>query len=202
MNLSDFKMDGRTTLFVNIGINFGSTLNPYAFDQFDNDYNRYLYDVNNHLLRVTDFNFSTNFTIAPKNKTEESKKYSNDEMDYIRTHPEEYVDFNIPYNLVFGYSFNWRKNGNSPANQTQSASISGDFSLTPKWKVGFNSWYDFNIKSFTNFGVNIYRDLHCWEMRLNWVPFGHQESYFFQMNVKSAILQDLKLMKRKDFYDD
>jgi len=202
MNLTPFSLSGRTTLFDNIGINFGGTLNPYAYDEFDNDYNRYLYDVNNHLLRVTDFSFSTNFTVAPKNKTTESKKYSNDEMDYIRTHPEEYVDFNIPYNLVFGYSFAWRKDGKSPATQTQSASVSGDFSLTPKWKVGFNSWYDFNIKSFTNFGVNIYRDLHCWEMRLNWVPFGHQESYFFQINVKSAILQDLKLMKRKDFYDE
>ena len=81
-------------------------------------------------------------------------------------------------------------------------SVNGDISITPKWKVGFNSWYDFTAKRFTNFGVNIYRDLHCWEMRLNWVPFGYQESYFFQINVKSAILQDLKLMKRKDYYDN
>jgi predicted glycosyltransferase involved in capsule biosynthesis len=73
--------------------------------------------------------------------------------------------------------------------------------LTPKWKVGFNSWYDFTSKQFTNFGLNIYRDLHCWEMKLNWVPFGYQQSYNFQINVKSSILQDLKLIKKKDFYD-
>jgi hypothetical protein len=83
----------------------------------------------------------------------------------------------------------------------QSASFNGDLSLTPKWKVGFTSWYDFRATRFTNLNLNIYRDLHCWEMRLNWVPFGGQESYFFQINVKAAILQDLKLMKRKDFFD-
>ncbi|MBK6839347.1 MAG: hypothetical protein IPG90_14655 [Bacteroidetes bacterium] len=54
---------------------------------------------------------------------------------------------------------------------------------------------------FTNAGVNIYRDLHCWEMRLNWTPFGYLEGYNFQINVKSSILPDLKLLKKKEFYD-
>ena len=202
MKLSPFRISGRTTLFEKIGINFGTTLNPYAFDVNDEDYDRYLYDVNNHLLRVTDFSFSTDFRISPRNKNPEPKKYSNDEIHYIKTHPEEYIDFNIPYNIAVGYSFRWDRRGDAVAHQTQSISVNGDFSLTPKWKVGFNSWYDFNTKNFTNFGVNIYRDLHCWEMRLNWIPFGYQESYFFQINVKSSVLQDLKLMKRKDFYDD
>jgi len=38
-------------------------------------------------------------------------------------------------------------------------------------------------------------------MRLNWIPFGVQESYTFQINVKASVLQDLKWVKRKDFYD-
>jgi hypothetical protein len=202
MRLSPFNLGGRTTLFDKVGINFNGTLNPYAYDEFDNSYDKYLYDYNNHLLRLTDFSFSTDFTLAPKNKSSDPKKISNDEIDYIRTHPEEYIDFNIPYSISIGYQFRWDKRGDSPPVQTQSMSVTGDFSLTPKWKVGFNSWYDLEEGIFTNFGVNIYRDLHCWEMRLNWVPFGHQESYFFQINVKSSVLQDLKLMKRKDFYDE
>ena len=202
MNLSAFGLSGRTTLFDKLGINFGATLDPYAFDENNADYDRYQYDVNNHLFRLTDISLSANFSLAPKNKNSEAKKASGDEAEYIRQHPEEYVDFNIPYNLTFSYTYNWSKRGKAPVNQNQSASMNGDISITPKWKVGFNSWYDFTAKRFTNFGVNIYRDLHCWEMRLNWVPFGYQESYFFQINVKSAILQDLKLMKRKDFYDN
>ncbi|MEO8088202.1 MAG: putative LPS assembly protein LptD, partial [Bacteroidota bacterium] len=201
MKLSTFGVSGRTTLFEKIGINFGGTLDPYAYDENNNDYNRFQYDVNSHWARLTNINLSSNFSLVPKNKNKDTQKKSSEELDYIRQHPEEYIDFNIPYNVTVSYTYNWSRRGKAAANQTQSASLNGDISLTPKWKVGFNSWYDFTAKRFTNFGVNIYRDLHCWEMRLNWVPFGFQESYFFQINVKSAILQDLKLMKRKDYYD-
>ncbi|CAN5656590.1 putative LPS assembly protein LptD [soil metagenome] len=202
MKLSTFGVSGRTTLFEKIGINFGGTLDPYAYDENNNDYNRFQYDVNSHWVRLTNINLSSNFSLVPKNKNQDTQKKSSEEIDYIRQHPEEYIDFNIPYNVTVSYTYNWSRRGKAAANQTQSASLNGDISLTPKWKVGFNSWYDFTAKRFTNFGVNIYRDLHCWEMRLNWVPFGFQESYFFQINVKSAILQDLKLMKRKDYYDN
>ena len=202
MKLSTFGINGRTTLFEKIGINFGGTLDPYAYDENNADYNRFQYDVNSHWVRLTNVSLSSNFSLAPKNKSNDTPKRSSDEEEYIRQHPEEYVDFSIPYNVTVSYTYNWSRRGNGPANQSQSASMNGDISITPKWKIGFNSWYDFKAKRFTNFGVNIYRDLHCWEMRLNWVPFGFQESYFFQINVKSAILQDLKLMKRKDYYDN
>lgn len=201
MKLSQINVNGRTMLFEKIGINFGGTLDPYAYNEFDQDYDRYLYDVNSHLFRVTNMTFSTDFSLTPKTKPKDTK-YSGEELEYIRKHPEEFVDFNIPYNLSVSYTYSWSRIGDAKVNQSQSASFNGDVSLTPKWKVGFNSWYDFEDKRFTNFGVNIYRDLHCWEMRLNWVPFGYQESYYFQINVKSSILQDLKLMKRKDFYDN
>jgi lipopolysaccharide assembly outer membrane protein LptD (OstA) len=202
MKLSPFAVGGRTTLFERLRLNFTGTLNPYAYDQFENDYDRYLYDMNHHLLRLTDFTFSGDFSLSPKAKTNDAIKYSNEELDYIRTHPEEYVDFSIPYNLSVGYSYNWRKDGDAAAKEIQSINVNGDISLTPKWKIGFNSSYDFKVHTFTSFNVNIYRDLHCWEMRLNWIPFGYQAGYFFQINVKSAVLQDLKLMKRKDFYDN
>jgi hypothetical protein len=35
-------------------------------------------------------------------------------------------------------------------------------------------------------------------MHLNWTPLGAQANYSFQINVKSSMLQDLKLVKKKD----
>ncbi len=201
MKWSPLSISGRTTLFNRIGINFGATLNPYSFDEFNRDYDRYLYDETGSLFRLTNASFSMNFSLAKQMK-KSSTKYSRQELDYIYRHPEEYVDFDVPYNLGVGYTYSYSKQGNLSSVSSQSASINGDLSLTPKWKIGFNSWYDLELKRFTNFGINIFRDLHCWEMRLNWIPFGYQESYNFQINVKSAILQDLKLIKRKDFYDN
>ncbi len=201
MKWSSLSIGGRTTLFNRVGINFGGTFNPYAFDENNIDYDRFLYDETGKLFRMTNANMSMSFSLA-KQKKKTSTKYSRQELDYIYNHPEEYVDFDIPYNLSVSYTYSFSRQGNLSSQTNQSASINGDLSLTPQWKVGFNSWYDLVEGRFTNFGVNIFRDLHCWEMRLNWIPFGFQESYNFQINVKSPILQDLKLIKRKDFYDN
>ena len=84
---------------------------------------------------------------------------------------------------------------------TQSIRFNGDISLTEKWKIAFSSGYDFTNKEFTYTTLNIYRDLHCWEMSFNWVPFGYQKSYFFNIKVKAPILQDLKLQKTKSWFD-
>ena len=112
----------------------------------------------------------------------------------------EYVDFNIPWNLSLRYNYNYTNTGRSKR-VTQTFNFSGNVSLTAKWKIGFSSGYDFKSNKLTYTSVNIYRDLHCWEMRFSWIPIGFHQSYSFQINVKSAILKDLKYEKRKSWYD-
>jgi hypothetical protein len=200
MNLSHIAMNGRTRLFDKFDITFGGTFDPYAFDSLNNDYNKYQYDVDRRLARFTSGRIALNFSLNSKT-VKTNDKYSAEELDYINKHPEEYVDFDVPVNLTISYMLSYSRKGNAEPSRTQSTSVNGDINLTPKWKVGFNSWYDFTAKQFTSFGINIFRDLHCWEMRFNWIPFGFQESYHFQINVKASVLQDLKLMKKNDFLD-
>ena len=38
-------------------------------------------------------------------------------------------------------------------------------------------------------------------MHMQAVPFGPRKSYNFTLNVKAAVLQDLKIMRRRDFRD-
>jgi hypothetical protein len=142
-----------------------------------------------------------NFSLTGSSKVAKSSKYSKQEVDRFLNDPATYLDFDVPYNLYVGYALNYSKRGDAEPQLNQSLTLNGDLSLTPKWKIGFNSWYDLEVGQFTSFSTTIYRDLHCWEMRLNWIPFGGQESYNFQINVKSSMLQDLKLIKRKDFFD-
>ena len=112
-----------------------------------------------------------------------------------------YVDFDIPWSVRIDYSFSYTKPMDE-AKIVQTLRASGDFSLTPNWKIGFNSGYDLDKKQFTTTNLSIYRDLHCWEMRISVVPFGTYKSYNFQINAKSSILQDLKYSKRKAWYDN
>jgi len=201
MKLSVIGVRGNTTLFDKFNLNFGGTYDPYAFDSNNVDYNRYQYDVDKRFARLTNANASLNFSLNNKSKDKVSSKYTPEQLSDINKHPDDYVDFNIPYNLNVGYTYQYSKQGALLSHTTQSLSVGGDLNVTSKWKIAFSSWYDITAGRVTNFNLNIFRDLHCWEMHLMWIPFGYQESYFFQINVKSSILQDLKLVKRKDFYD-
>jgi spore coat protein U-like protein len=79
--------------------------------------------------------------------------------------------------------------------------VTGNVSLTPKWKVSFSTGYDFTDKEVTASQFTITRDLHCWQMSFNAIPFGSYQSYNFRINVESTILQDLKYEKKQAWQD-
>jgi hypothetical protein len=108
----------------------------------------------------------------------------------------QYVDFSIPWTLRANYSYNYSKSGFQDSRVTQSLSFSGNVSLTEKTKIGFNSGYDIKNKEFTVTRLNLSRDLHCWTLNFNWVPFGRNQSYFVEIRVLSTLLSDLKLDKQ------
>ncbi|NQX92167.1 MAG: hypothetical protein HRT74_08625, partial [Flavobacteriales bacterium] len=78
----------------------------------------------------------------------------------------------------------------------QSVLFNGDVTIFKNWKIGFNSGYDFTAKELTTTTLNLYWDLHCWEFTANWIPFGDRQSFSLQLNIKSSLLQDLKLQAR------
>lgn len=129
-----------------------------------------------------------------------SSRGSEQEMNMINSNPNAYVDFNIPWSLNLSYNLIWTKPLLTPT-LSQNLRVSGDINVTPKWKVGFDSNYDIVQKEFGYTSLNLYRDLHCWELQFNWVPFGIRQSYNVTLNVKSAVLQDLKLTRKRDWYD-
>ena len=119
----------------------------------------------------------------------------------IMTNPDLYVDFKIPWSIRFSYNVNYTRAGFKEGRVTQSLKFSGDLSLTQKWKMTFNSGYDFERKKFNETRLGITRDLHCWEMRLDWVPYGRFQSYNFTIKAKSSLLQDLKISKKRNATD-
>jgi hypothetical protein len=119
----------------------------------------------------------------------------------IAMNPYQYVDFTIPWNLNISYNIAYRRVNFLDSDVTQSLTFQGDVSITEKWKIGFNSGYDFEMKDLTHTTININRDLHCWVLRVNWVPFGRFTSYSVDLQVKSSLLQDLKLSRRRNLND-
>jgi hypothetical protein len=87
-------------------------------------------------------------------------------------------------------------------NIIQTLNISGDINITKKWKIGFTTGYDFTQKDLSYTSLDVYRDLHCWEMRFNWIPFGMRRGWSFTINVKASVLQDLKYNMKRDFREN
>lgn len=201
LNLSNIRIDGRTTLFNKLNISFGGNVDPYVLDTIGRRTNTYELSENNRLGRLIGANLTFGVNLNSLSGNRNSNKGTQAELDDINNNPNEYVDFSVPYNLAINYSLAYAKTGLEAGDVRQIVNFNGDLSLTQKWKITFNSGYDFQEKDFSYTALGFYRDLHCWEMRFNWIPFGFQQSYNFQINVKSSILQDLKLVKKTDRYD-
>lgn len=66
--------------------------------------------------------------------------------------------------------------------RTNSIRIRGDLQLTPAWKITIdNLSYDFTKKTLVYPSLRFYRDLHCWEMGLNWQPAFQRYSFFLRV---------------------
>lgn len=115
--------------------------------------------------------------------------------------PNAYVDLDIPWNLRFSYDYNFSRSLNSTSTR-QAVKLYGQVSLTPKWQITLNTGYDIDLKEITQTSVGIFRDLGCWEMRANWIPFGRFTSYTIDIQIKSSVLKDLKISRRRSFFDN
>jgi len=115
--------------------------------------------------------------------------------------PNAFVDFKIPWNFTFSYRFDYSRQatGLLPTT-TNTLNFNGDFNVTPKWKVQFTSGYDFKTNGLSPTSFAIYRDMHCWDMSINWIPIGTYKSYNLTIKVKASVLQDLKLSKQQAYY--
>ena len=118
-----------------------------------------------------------------------------------------YVDFTVPWNISLSYSLSYVTNFIATkygfdTNIVQNITLTGSLALTDKWKIAISTGYDFVNKGMSYTSIDIYRDLHCWEMRFNLVPFGHYRSWNFMINIKAPSLRDIKYEKRKSYLDN
>ncbi len=224
--LKEFKwstigMSGSTQIFnKKMNINFGGTFDPYALDADGKRIDKSLLAAEGKLVRMTRAYITTGFSLKSKAKGGSSPGRPEESLDDISTDRSpletmeesplaesagyyygDYVDFNVPWSLRVDYSWSYARTGRTN-DFTHTVRLSGDISLTPKWKIGGNTGYDLVTRKMSVTNLNIHRDLHCWEMRFTVVPFGQRKSYSFTINAKTSILRDLKYDKRKSWYDN
>ena len=78
--------------------------------------------------------------------------------------------------------------------------IIANINLSKHWKVAYRARFDMIKKDLVSHNISINRDLHCWELSLNWTPGGIGQGVYFRLNVKSPTLKDLKVEKKGGVY--
>ncbi len=219
--LTPISFSGHTALLHDrLNISFGGTLNPYVtrvldsisngqLVQYSRMVNRYTFQ-DGKLPTLANFSFSASASLNPATfhplsnlppgaSLQTATPQQAHALALQNNDPSAYVDFNIPWNLSINYSYNYN-NSYTSTQTTNTVMLSGDLNLTQKWKIQYNTSYDLKVgrlSSATSFVI--YRDLHCWNLSVQWVPFGYYKSYNVTLQVKSAVLQALKLSKRSDY---
>jgi hypothetical protein len=220
--LQPISFSGHTALFKDkLNLTIGGSFDPYVTYVKDSITNGQIYkyrtQINRYTIQdgklptLTSFSVSASASLnpavfkphaatpAPGSTLQTISPEQSAKLSLLNSDPSAYVDFNVPWNVSLNYSFNYN-NSYIATGITNTVMISGDVNVTPKWKVQYTTNYDIRqgkLSSATSFGI--YRDLHCWDLSMQWLPFGYYKSYNVTLRVKAAILQDLKLTKRTDY---
>lgn len=210
LNWDNLSLSGRTNISKLFNTRFGASFDPYERDSLGRVYDEFVKNVEGKYFNLRTATASVGFSLKSKKNKEklESEKGSEEELEYINNNLDEFIQFGEAWNWSanFNYTLNYNRvyrfETKDTMQLTQNINLNGQMNLTANWNVRFQTNYDITNKKFSYSSVEITRNLHCWEMTFNWVPYGPMKSYNIQINVKSSILQDLKLQRRRSWYDN
>nr|WP_294935842.1 putative LPS assembly protein LptD [uncultured Flavobacterium sp.] len=221
---SPMRVSGGTQFFDNkLNLNFGAILDPYAIDNTGRRIDTYNIDNGGSLFRLTSTNVTINYSLSSTDGQDKGK--SSDQTVLNGGRPDdlfgrgtdlsdqrqslfdkdddkkekkidEFYNLKIPWNLTLAYSLTYSNNNRENEIVGNSLMMSGNIDITPRWKMGFSSGYDFVQKGVTFTQLRFERDLLSWRMSFNWVPIGTYTNWGFFIGIKASVLSDIKWEKR------
>jgi hypothetical protein len=223
--LSPVTIYARSMLFDKISITAGALLNPYKTNPLNgNPLNEYAWKGDKFSLgSIVNGNLNISTSLQSKKKDEKKQgeqeklnQQSDDynmtpdqmqqQLDYVRRNPGEFTDFNIPWSLNLGMNVSFARiqkpDYTFETSFTSSVNVSGDFNITPKWKLGASGFYDLRTAKMQSLTTFISRDLHCWQLSINVTPVGPFRFFNMSISPKSGMLRDLRINRTRYFYSN
>ncbi|WP_240976639.1 putative LPS assembly protein LptD [Flavobacterium rivulicola] len=217
------RVSGGTQLFKQkMNVNFAATLDPYAINNSGQRINTWNIDNGGSLFRMTSANMTLNYSFSSMDgkesnkKNEQGKRNGGREDDLFGTNTDlsdrrqsqfdqdddeekpvsEFFKYELPWDMTLAYSITYSNARREQEITGNSVMISMNTDLTPKWKIGVSTGYDFVQKGVTFTQFRFERDLLSWRMDFNWVPFGDNAYWGFFIGIKSGVLSDIKWDRR------
>lgn len=210
MKLSDINMALRLRPLKMMSVVAGAVYSPYNWiDSTGRTTKDFAITKRKRLGRYTSFNVATTFTFTNKegqkilSETQDQlNKNWNQDYGYFTLHPNEIIDFRIPWKLDISHNLAYRVNTNRTAlnpkkdNIVQTVSFNGQISITQRWLIMMDGSYDITDGRFTNIGVKLSRNLHCWNLTFQWYPLrgvnNSGSSFVLTIQANASLLRDLK----------
>lgn len=162
------------------------------------------------LGRFVSSNITTTLTITSKagrkrlrNAVDNIEQNWNADFNYYYLHPEQFLDFEIPWKLSFSHVYGIDANQSISSfdtdkwNQLQTLMVNGDVSFTARWKLSTRTNFDLKTSKITNSRISLVRNMHCWMLSFDWTPIGLNKSFIFTLRSTSALLQDIPINFRR-----
>ena len=219
-----------TSIFGKLGVSANANFDPYAIlvDEKNKNgtrINKYALTEGQGLLRLNNTSVSLSYSLSGDGKIEGNDGTAQaggnpaDHYTRIYYHPVTgeyipggwlyYMNPNVPWSVNFNYSYSFKKgyqwaNGKQTANNThtQTLGISGNVKLTPRLAMQMTTGFDLMALKMTTTQFSASYDLHCFNIRVSWVPNGQWESWTFQIAANAAALADLLKYKKSSSYWD
>ncbi len=223
--MSDMRSSLRANPLRNISLSASTTHSFYKYDSkdsFGGVSDTYLFEdggwKSGNILRLMNFRFNLSFRL--QGKSEQPSRPRDYEMQGMqgyaggqgmdtsvleeqarepqdRFEPEDMSEsLSIPWRMNIRFNFDLNKRNPSNPQKRYYMDISGaEVNLTKNWRIGYNAHYDLEEMKISHHRFTIYRDLHCWEAHINWVPSGPGRRVYVRVNIKAPILQDIKIEK-------
>ena len=215
MKLANLRSSVRSKIAGKLNLDLSMT---HDFYRFDKDLNRRMADFNkndNGIIypRLTNARLSTGFRLSgmPWGDPKETERTDQDttEVDEDLSGPglanplknmRNTLGNKKSWNSNISISYTYSATDPSKPKKTFWANTTSTFNVTSKWRVSYRARFDLIQRDLVSHSFSIYRDLHCWELSLNWTPSGLGQGINFKLNVKSPTLRDLKIEKRGGVY--
>ena len=217
MKLANLRSSVRSKIAGKLNLDLSMT---HDFYKYNIDNNRRINDFNKNTSgmitpRLINARLSTGFRLIGSSWESDDKKSDPDSTKDTTNFDNDLTDTGLENPLknmrnTIGGKQGWNSNvslsysysASNPSNPTKNfwANTTSTINITPKWRVSYRARFDLIKRDLVSHSFSIYRDLHCWELSLNWTPTGIGQGINFRLNVKSPTLRDLKIEKRGGVY--
>lgn len=210
LNWSDLAM----RLIINPVKSFNITINAnhswYSWnDTTGKTLNTFAHQTGQGIGRIKSGSIATTWTLTSRenrDKVQQAKSQLannwNPQYQQWLISPTDLILFDIPWKLSFEHILSINLNTSASYshqhyNATNTLKIAGDVAISQNWRIASTLLLDASTGKVTNLNLNLFRNIHCWNVTFNWTPIGTNKNFSIGLKGTASVLQNANINIRR-----